>query len=85
MLGSNTDSATRFGSDMQGLSSGMRHGLQRMSTVQGDFGRELQFELEAYTLRGREVSERSQKIAEHYRSLNETWQGWMLRSHRSTR
>ncbi|ORY21377.1 putative microtubule motor [Naematelia encephala] len=46
VLGTNTDTATRFGSDLQNLSKDLRHGLHKLHKVQDSFGRQVQTELQ---------------------------------------
>ncbi|KAK4687098.1 kinesin family member 11, partial [Tremellales sp. Uapishka_1] len=64
VLGSNTDAATRFGSDLQGLSSDLRNGLQSLQNTQAGFGTDLKSELENYAMKGQESSRRDMAALE---------------------
>jgi hypothetical protein len=56
VLGSNADAATTFGNDLQGLSAGLRRGLEHFQTLQEEYGVTLRSELEKHAEYGREVS-----------------------------
>jgi kinesin family protein 11 len=55
VLGNNADASTRFGSDLQGLSKDLRHGLAKMHSVQGELGKQLEEEMSAHARKGQKV------------------------------
>lgn len=55
VLGDNVDTATRFGTDMSSLSTDLRGGLDKLNSVQGRFGEEMQKGLEAYAKHAQKV------------------------------
>lgn len=56
VLDTNTDSGSEFGSKMQELSQDLQRGIAQIHTVQGQLGRTLQANLEAYARTGKKVS-----------------------------
>lgn len=67
VLGANADSATRFGADMQTLAKELKHGLQKLHSVQDKMGQQLQADLADCTARGHQASR--QDVAELEKSL----------------
>ncbi|WWD19337.1 hypothetical protein CI109_103796 [Kwoniella shandongensis] len=58
VLGSNADSATKFGGELQGLSHDLRSGLAQLHSAQDSFGAEVKSEMETYASKGQETSQR---------------------------
>jgi kinesin family protein 11 len=59
VLDTNTDGATRFGSEMQALSADLKDGIEELYSVQAGFGDVIREDLEAYAQRGEQVSWRA--------------------------
>lgn len=55
MLGENADTATKFGTEISSLSTDLRGGLDKLHSVQGRFGEEMQKGLEAYVKHAQKV------------------------------
>ncbi|RXK42315.1 hypothetical protein M231_00305 [Tremella mesenterica] len=56
VLGNNTDAATRFGGEVQNLSTELRKGLKTLHKVNGEFGKDVKKEMEGFMRNGRETS-----------------------------
>lgn len=56
ILGSNADAATRFGSNIDSISTDLRKGLKQLHQVQHDFGKTLKADLGSLTRQSKEVS-----------------------------
>lgn len=56
VLGANTDAATKFGNDINGISTELRRGLKQLHHVQGEFGKRLRTDMTALARDGQEVS-----------------------------
>ncbi|WRT68693.1 uncharacterized protein IL334_005673 [Kwoniella shivajii] len=57
VLGTNADSATRFGGELQGLSDDLRNGLAQLQSVHDGLGEEVQGKMKNYAMKGQEISQ----------------------------
>ncbi|WVW85300.1 hypothetical protein I302_107338 [Kwoniella bestiolae CBS 10118] len=57
VLGSNADTATKFGGELQGLSQDLRGGLADLKVVHESLGRDIKKKMELFALQGQEVSQ----------------------------
>ncbi|WWC93278.1 hypothetical protein V866_000111 [Kwoniella sp. B9012] len=57
VLGSNADSATRFGGELEGLSQELRGGLADLQVVHESLGKDIKEKMELSALRGQEMSQ----------------------------
>ncbi|WWC71280.1 uncharacterized protein I206_105233 [Kwoniella pini CBS 10737] len=56
VLGSNADSATKFGGELEGLSNDLRGGLASLQDVHEGLGKDIKLKMENFALRGQEMS-----------------------------
>ncbi|WWC63609.1 uncharacterized protein I303_106214 [Kwoniella dejecticola CBS 10117] len=57
VLGSNADTATKFGGNLQGLSQDLRGGLAHLEDVHEGLGKDIKAKMETFAQRGQEMSE----------------------------
>ncbi|WWC90417.1 uncharacterized protein L201_005352 [Kwoniella dendrophila CBS 6074] len=57
VFGSNADSATKFGGELQGLSTDLRGGLSNLQNVHESLGKEIQEKMQIHALKGQEMSQ----------------------------
>ena len=64
VLGDNAGAATKYGGQVQTLTTDIRQGLKKLHKVNGDFGKEVKTEIESFMGNGREISKKDMAALE---------------------